>query len=71
MFLLHLTSDYNHLVVGDFNMPDIDWNTMSAPSTCSEMFCEAIFNRNFCHIISEPTHAHQGEHPRPGSLRYS
>ena len=55
-FMNNLTSDYNHLVIGDFNMPDIDWNTMSAPSICSEMFCDAIFNRNLCQIISEPTH---------------
>ena len=37
-------------------MPDIDWSAMSAPSTCSEMFCEAIFNRNLSQIISKPTH---------------
>ena len=55
-FMNNLTSVYNHLVVGDFNMPDIDWNTMSAPSICSEMFCEAVVNRNLCQIISEPTH---------------
>ena len=52
----NLFLDYNHLVVGDFNMPYIDWNTMSAPSTYSEMFCEAIFNRNLCPITREPTH---------------
>ena len=55
-FMNNLTSDYDHLVAGDFSMPDIDWNTMSAPSICSEMFCKAIVHRNLRQIISEPTH---------------
>ena len=35
-----LSSENNHLIVGDFNLPDIDWDSMSTPSICSEMFCE-------------------------------
>ena len=52
----NLTSDYNHLIAGDFNMPDIDWNSTSAPSIGSEMLCQAIFNRNLCQLINKPTH---------------
>ena len=55
-FINNLTPDYNHLIAGDLNMPDIDWNSMSAPSICSKMFCDAIFNRNLCQLISKPTH---------------
>ena len=52
----NLTSTYNHLIAGDLNMPDIDWKSMFAPSIGSEMFCEAIFNRNLSQFISKPTH---------------
>ena len=34
------------IVVGDFNLPDINWETLSGSSIISNQFCEHIFNLN-------------------------
>lgn len=43
-------------IVGDFNLPDIDWDTLSAASRSSELFCDFVFNNNLCQLIDKPTH---------------
>ena len=55
-FLSKLSTDYNHLLVGDFNMPDICWNSMAAKSINSDLFCETILNINFCQLVDRPMH---------------
>ena len=32
------------IVVADFNLPDIEWDTLSAASHSSEQFCDFVFN---------------------------
>ena len=34
------------VILGDFNMPDINWLTLSGSSTISNNFCEFIFQNN-------------------------
>ena len=36
----------NLIVLGDFNTPDIDWNTLSGVSSVSRQFCDLIFDSN-------------------------
>ena len=55
-FINNLSLDYNHVIIGDFNMPDIDWPSLTATSGCSDLFCEAVFNRNLFQLIDKPTH---------------
>ena len=46
------------IVVGDFNLPDINWTTLSGSSTISNQFCECIFELNLNQLIEHPTHIH-------------
>lgn len=55
-FINNLSKDFDQLILGDFNMPDINWQSLSASSTCSDMFCEAIYNRNLYQLVTKPTH---------------
>ncbi len=42
-FLSHLASDQNILIIGDFNLPDINWSTLSGSSVMSNLFCDFVF----------------------------
>ena len=42
--------------MGDFNMPDIDWSTLSAISTYSNSFCDAVYDNNLYQLVTVPTH---------------
>ena len=48
------------LLLGDFNLPDIDWNVISPlhPSQLSDFFCDCIVNQ-FCltQVVDSPTHS--------------
>ena len=54
----NLSQDHDHIIIGDFNMPDIDWNLSAAISTKSDLFCDAIFDCNLFQLIDVPTHVH-------------
>lgn len=52
----HLQSLHNHnsgklLIIGDFNCPDIDWNTLTANSSLSTGLCEFIFDHNLTQLF--------------------
>ena len=44
------------LLLGDFNAPDVNWNTLTASSTRSSALCECIFNKNLIQIFMGPMH---------------
>ena len=44
------------IVIGDFNLPDIEWDTLSAAPHSSEQFCDFVFNNNLTQLIDKPTH---------------
>lgn len=44
------------VLLGDFNMPDIDWSTLSSSSHLSVSFCDFIFDLNLSQLIDKPTH---------------
>ena len=54
-FINNLKIEHCHLVLGEFNMPDICWDSMTAKSVGSDLFCEAILNKNLCQLVREPT----------------
>ena len=46
-YLATITSLSNPiLIIGDFNMPDINWSTLTGCSAISNNFCEFIFQFN-------------------------
>jgi hypothetical protein len=56
---LHVIPPNSHLVlVGDFNLPDVDWEQLYGRSPSSNMFCESLFNLNLLQLVLEPTHIH-------------
>ena len=55
-FLHNLSPSHNHIIMGDFNMPDIDWSTLSAISTYSNSFCDAVYDNNLYQLITVTTH---------------
>ena len=50
------SNDIDILLVGDFNMPDIDWDTLSSAAYPSVLFCDFIFKNNHSQLIDKPTH---------------
>ena len=44
------------IVVGDFNLPDIQWDTLSASSTVSKAFCDFVFYNTLIQLVDQPTH---------------
>jgi len=51
-----LSSNTPCFIVGDFNLPDICWSTLSGGSSLSSNFCDFVFDCNLTQHILEPTH---------------
>lgn len=54
--LKQLPLNTNILLLGDFNLPSIDWQTLSAPTTQGQSFCDELFSLNLSQVITVPTH---------------
>jgi len=52
-----ITSD-KLIILGDFNVPDIDWDSLSGHSPISNQFCDLVFESSLCQLIDTPTHNH-------------
>ena len=52
------TSAVNLILLGDFNLPDINWNTQSGVSMISNHFCDFVFDNGLGQLINGPTHIH-------------
>ena len=44
------------LLLGDFNLSDINWATLTGNSSVSNNFCEFVFNSNLAQLVNSPTH---------------
>ena len=44
------------IIVGDFNLPDICWTSLSGCSPLSNLFCDFVFDTNLAQLINSPTH---------------
>ena len=56
-FLNDFQNVHNNLILlGDFNFPDIDWDTLSGHSAASNQLCDLIFQAGLCQLIDVPTH---------------
>ena len=54
---LHHVSD-KMIILGDFNFPDIDWDTLSGHFPASNQFCDLVFKTGLSQLIDQPTHIH-------------
>jgi len=41
------------IILGDLNLPDIKWDTLSRGSQISSIFCDLVFDNN---LVEDPTH---------------
>ena len=44
------------ILLGDFNFPDINWDTLSGFSLHANLFCDLIFRFNLSQLVTSPTH---------------
>ena len=51
-----LTPNGKTVILGDFNFPDINWETLSGTSPHSNYFCDLIYKFNLNQFVSHPTH---------------
>ena len=56
-FLLHLhnISDKT-IILGYFNFPDTDWDTLSGNSPVPNQFCDLVIETGLSQLIDKPTH---------------
>jgi len=48
----------NVVILGDFNLPDIVWDTLCGSTIAAEAFCDTCFENNLSQLISCSTHIH-------------
>ena len=44
------------VVVGDFNLPHINWSTLQGSCPFDQAFCDIVFDCNLSQLVSQPTH---------------
>ena len=44
--------------MGDFNLSNINWSSLSISTTISNQFCDLIFNTSLLQLVDHPTHVH-------------
>ena len=44
------------LIMGDFNLPDINWSTLTSSAVHSDCFCEFVFDCNRTQLVDGSTH---------------
>ena len=55
-FLSDLSNNERVIILGDFNLPDIDWFCLSGCSSLSTLFCDFMFDNNLSQLIRQSTH---------------
>ena len=44
------------ILLGDFNLPDINWNSLSGSTPTSTLFCDLVFDMNLDKLVTFHTH---------------
>ena len=56
-YISNLSNQHMPLIIaGDFNLPDIDWSTLTGGSAVASELCNIIFELNLLQHIDQPTH---------------
>jgi len=56
-YLIELSTDKSPIIIaGDFDLPDINWSTLSATSQASNLFCDLVYDLNLTQLTA--THIH-------------
>ena len=46
------------ILLGDFNLPDINWESLTGQFVSSNLFCDIVFKFNLSQFVNLPTHIH-------------
>ena len=52
----NLSDNDFELIIGDFNMPQVDWNNYSSTSRKYDRFVDVVINKGLSQLIDFPTH---------------
>ena len=52
----NLNSNFNLFVLGDFNMPDVDWSISHSPHSTDNVILNTLFDSGLQQMIDVPTH---------------
>ena len=55
-YLESIASHHCSVIIGDFNLPDISWPTLSGQSPPSKALCDLVFRYNLTQFVDFPTH---------------
>ena len=55
-FFHELNQDKNHIIVGDFNYPNISWVNYSSRSDQERQFLDTVLETSFTQVVNGPTH---------------
>ena len=44
------------IILGDFNFPNINWQTLLGTSEISALFCDFVYDNNLDQLVTELTH---------------
>ena len=56
-YLASIASHPRSVIVGDFNLPDISWSTLTGHSPFSNALCDLAFRHNLLQLVDFPTHS--------------
>ena len=51
-----LSHHQNVIILGDFNLPDINWSCLTSPLPTSNLLCDLVFKFNLTQLIHDATH---------------
>ena len=51
-----IPTDSHLVLVGDYNLPDLNWDTMSVPMLNGNILCDTLISVNLVQLIQNPTH---------------
>ena len=54
--IIQNNSSTNIIIVGDFNSPDVHWDTLSATTNSARGLCDFIFDNSLTQLVDQPTH---------------
>ena len=55
-FMSTLSCHDHLLILGDVNLPDVDWENYQGQTDFSSQFCDKIFELNLEQLVNKPTH---------------
>ena len=65
--LSQLPPSSNILLLGDFNLPDINWDILSSESNTSDAFCAMVFDLNLSQLANNLSNTYSWKHTRSPS----